>query len=308
MASPAASKPAVEARFKAAFPSSRKVYAEGERVRVPMREITLTGGEPPLRVYDTSGPLDADVRTGLPPLRRPWIADRGDARRSGAPARAVTQLHYARKGEVTPEMEFVALREGFDPEFVRSEVARGRAIIPANVNHPELEPMAIGPSLSGQDQRQHRQLRRQLVHRRGSREAPLGDPVGRGHHHGPVDRAGHPRDARVDSSQRAGARRDRAHLPGTREGGRAARGPDLGGLSGHADRAGGAGGRLLHRARGRAAALRAADRQARHRNRLARGLDPRQVVSGPPPGELRLHPLPRDLRDHAELRRLVLAR
>ncbi len=144
MASPAASKPAVEARFKAAFPSSRKVYAEGERVRVPMREITLTGGEPPLRVYDTSGPLDADVRTGLPPLRRPWIADRGDARRSGAPARAVTQLHYARKGEVTPEMEFVALREGFDPEFVRSEVARGRAIIPANVNHPELEPMAIG--------------------------------------------------------------------------------------------------------------------------------------------------------------------
>ena len=152
MASPAASTPSVESHFNAAFPGSRKVYVEGGRVRVPMREITLAGGEPPLRVYDTSGPHDADVRTGLPPLRRPWIAARGDAapaggagrRRPGAPARPVTQLHYARKGEVTPEMEFVALREGFDPEFVRAEVARGRAIIPANVNHPELEPMAIG--------------------------------------------------------------------------------------------------------------------------------------------------------------------
>src|SRR5207237_1102928 len=58
--------------------------------------------------------------------------------------RRVTQMHYARRGEITPEMEFVALREGFDPAFVRDEVARGRAIIPANVNHPESEPMAIG--------------------------------------------------------------------------------------------------------------------------------------------------------------------
>ena len=141
MASPATSTPSVESRFAAAFPGSRKVHVEGGRVRVPLREIALSGGEPPLRVYDTSGPHDADVRTGLPPLRRPWIAARGDL---AAAARPVTQLHYARKGEVTPEMEFVALREGFDPEFVRAEVARGRAIIPANVNHPELEPMAIG--------------------------------------------------------------------------------------------------------------------------------------------------------------------
>jgi phosphomethylpyrimidine synthase len=58
--------------------------------------------------------------------------------------RPVTQLHYARRGEITPEMEFVAVREGLEPEFVRAEVARGRAIIPANVNHPESEPMAIG--------------------------------------------------------------------------------------------------------------------------------------------------------------------
>ena len=147
-----------------AYPASRKVHAGSGRVRVPMREITLTGGEPPLRVYDSSGPLGTDVRAGLPPLRRAWITARGDVEEV-APARppsggelvpdglrrpvvrgraAATQMHYARRGEVTPEMEFIAVREGLDPEFVRSEVARGRAIIPANVNHPELEPMAIG--------------------------------------------------------------------------------------------------------------------------------------------------------------------
>ena len=164
MASPAASMPSVESRFAEAFPNSRKVHVEGERVRVPMREIALSAGEPPLRVYDTSGPHGADVRAGLAPLRRDWIAGRGDVaevvpagRAHGSEqipaslhrpvvrgAGAVSQMHYARKGEVTPEMEFVALREGFDPDFVRAEVARGRAIIPANVNHPELEPMAIG--------------------------------------------------------------------------------------------------------------------------------------------------------------------
>jgi phosphomethylpyrimidine synthase len=151
-----------------AFPASRKVYAEGRHgVRVPMREIVLSGGEPALRVYDTSGPLGGDVRRGLPPLRAEWIRARGDVAATertyrplpGAQAvempeslqrptlrgtGCVTQMHYARRGEVTPEMEFVALREGMDPEFVRAEVARGRAIIPANVNHPELEPMIIG--------------------------------------------------------------------------------------------------------------------------------------------------------------------
>ena len=152
-----------------AFPGSRKVYLQGERVRVPMREIALSGGEPPLRVYDTSGPQGCDVREGLPALRREWILARGDvedgrrslprdpswlaampaalAAKAGRALRgrgAVTQLHYARTGVATPEMEFIAIREGFDPEFVRSEVARGRAIIPANVNHPELEPMIIG--------------------------------------------------------------------------------------------------------------------------------------------------------------------
>ncbi|MFD1953697.1 phosphomethylpyrimidine synthase ThiC [Paenibacillus thailandensis] len=137
----------------------------------------------PVRVYDTSGPYTdesyvADVRKGLPALRSAWIAERGDtesyegrsvrpedngfaseesARARGAelfplsrrPLRAregrnVTQLHYARQGIVTPEMEFIALREGMSPEFVRSEVAAGRAVIPANINHPESEPMIIG--------------------------------------------------------------------------------------------------------------------------------------------------------------------
>ncbi|HET9134399.1 MAG TPA: phosphomethylpyrimidine synthase ThiC, partial [Gemmatimonadales bacterium] len=156
------------ASFADAFPCSTKVHVEGSRgIRVPMREITLDDSpdgtpNPPLRVYDTSGPQGHDVHEGLPALRDAWIAardvetlaDRDQAlgiamppglRRAVRRGRSVvTQLHYARQGEITPEMEFVALREGMDPEFVRSEVARGRAIIPANINHPELEPMIIG--------------------------------------------------------------------------------------------------------------------------------------------------------------------
>ena len=129
--------PLAAADFASAFPSSRKVHVDGPSgVRVPMREIVLTNGET-LRVYDSSGPHGHDVREGLPKLREPWVASRRGARQ-------VTQLHYARQGEITPEMEFIAIREGFDPEFVRSEVARGRAIIPANINHVELEPMVIG--------------------------------------------------------------------------------------------------------------------------------------------------------------------
>ncbi|MFN2633565.1 MAG: phosphomethylpyrimidine synthase ThiC [Thermoanaerobaculia bacterium] len=156
---------------------SKKVYLSGpHEIRVPFREIALhptrgirgeTEIHPPFRVYDTSGPYTdpaaaIDLRQGLPELRRPWILARGEYDRS-APVRAnapdlamakpreilrgrgpVTQMHYARRGMVTPEMEFVALRENVDPSLVRSEVARGRAIIPANINHPESEPMIIG--------------------------------------------------------------------------------------------------------------------------------------------------------------------
>ncbi len=151
------------------FPNSRKVYVTGSRpdVRVPMREIRLgssnqtqsgSGMQESIRVYDTSGPYTdpeqtVDLEQGLPALRRNWIVERGDVEevsRGGKqilrakPGHAVTQMAYAKRGIITPEMEFVAIREGRDPEFVRQEVARGRAIIPANVNHPESEPMIIG--------------------------------------------------------------------------------------------------------------------------------------------------------------------
>jgi len=128
--------------FSAAYPNSRKIYLDGPQgVSVPMREIALSGGEPPLRVYDASGPQGHAVEGGLPKLREEWVTPR---RRQAARGQAVTQLRYARMGEVTPEMEFIALREGLPPDFVRDEVARGRAIVPANINHLELEPMIIG--------------------------------------------------------------------------------------------------------------------------------------------------------------------
>jgi phosphomethylpyrimidine synthase len=145
--------PLTSADFDQAFPQSRKVYVDGpDGVHVPMREITLTKGAGTLALYDTSGPRGCTPEVGLPAIRRPWIHGRGDVTEVGlAPRRlrakaglAVTQLHYARRGEITPEMEFVAIRESLPADFVRAEVARGRAIIPANINHPELEPMIIG--------------------------------------------------------------------------------------------------------------------------------------------------------------------
>ncbi|MCR6109009.1 phosphomethylpyrimidine synthase ThiC [Bacillus sp. A301a_S52] len=175
------------------FSGSEKVYVEGSRpdMKVPMREIALsptTGsfGEeenPPVRVYDTSGPYtdshySVDITKGLPTLRSKWIQERHDVEEyegreikpqdngyqdghdprahhnvfpglKRKPLRAkksrnVTQLHYAKKGIITPEMAFIAIRENMKPEFVRDEVARGRAIIPSNINHPETEPMIIG--------------------------------------------------------------------------------------------------------------------------------------------------------------------
>ncbi|OBQ84480.1 phosphomethylpyrimidine synthase ThiC [Mesorhizobium sp. WSM3873] len=188
--------------------ASKKVHKPGQlhpELRVPMREISVhsSAGEPPVTVYDSSGPYtDATVKTdierGLPRLREAWIEARGDVGRyegrtikpedngfvsadrltpefpvrnrplRAAGGRAVTQLAYARAGIITPEMEFVAIRENLGreqlrsklqrdgqsfgaaipdfvtPEFVRDEVARGRAIIPSNINHPESEPMIIG--------------------------------------------------------------------------------------------------------------------------------------------------------------------
>jgi len=199
---------------------SRKVYVQGSRpdIQVPMREIDLHdtpasfGAEenPPLPVYDTSGPytdpnVKIDLMKGLGDVRSVWLDERGDTERLDGPSseygrqrqsdpalaqlrfehlrkprraqagKNVTQMHYARQGIITPEMEFIAIRESMKlhqlrndpayekvlmqhpgqsfgarlpheitPEFVRDEVAAGRAIIPANINHPELEPMVIG--------------------------------------------------------------------------------------------------------------------------------------------------------------------
>ncbi|MCB1783779.1 MAG: phosphomethylpyrimidine synthase ThiC, partial [Alphaproteobacteria bacterium] len=185
---------------RGSLPASKKTYV-GD-LKVPMREISLTNGES-ITVYDTSGPYtdeaaDLDIMRGLPKTREPWVLARGDVeyiegrkvqpidngkKRANEkhepfpatperPLRAkeganVTQMHYARKGIITPEMEYIALRENqaraavhakaaggenfganlpafITPEFVRKEVAEGRAIIPANINHTELEPMIIG--------------------------------------------------------------------------------------------------------------------------------------------------------------------
>jgi phosphomethylpyrimidine synthase len=162
------------------FPGSSKVYAIGSdpSIRVPFRAIALTNGEVHT-VYDTSGPytdpdVAIDVRAGIAPLRSAWIEARNDTveldkpssvyrigreampeldairfggrrlPRRAKPGANVTQMHYARRGEITREMEFIAIRENCAPEFVRDEVARGRAVITANVNHPELEPQIIG--------------------------------------------------------------------------------------------------------------------------------------------------------------------
>jgi phosphomethylpyrimidine synthase len=178
------------------LPGSKKVFVNG----VPFREVGLSGGEAPVRLYDTSGPytdqsVAIDIEKGLAPRRRDWILARGDVEeyrgrarkpeddglkrsellsvpqfdRAGRqpmrakPGRNVSQLYYARQGIITEEMKFIAARENLGrsalcdgnsfgasipdaitPEFVRDEVARGRAIIPANINHPETEPMIIG--------------------------------------------------------------------------------------------------------------------------------------------------------------------
>ena len=138
------------------FPASKKVYGSGSAypdLKVPAREIALED-KTSLHVYDTSGPytdtgVAIDVRKGLARPRIKWLHRRGDTdEKNGVfkakPGRNLSQMHYARRGIITEEMEFVAIRENASPEFVREEVARGRAIIPANVNHPELEPMIIG--------------------------------------------------------------------------------------------------------------------------------------------------------------------
>ncbi|ALQ70723.1 phosphomethylpyrimidine synthase ThiC [Bacillus cereus] len=177
---------AEQIELKSSLPGSKKVYVDGPRagMKVPMREIeqSETNGvsNPPIRVYDTSGPYTdpaytVELEKGLQAPRHSWILERGDVeayegrevkpeddgvkvaskhtpifpQMDRQPLRAkqganVTQMHYARNGIITSEMEYVAIREGVEPEFVRKEIAEGRAILPANINHPEAEPMIIG--------------------------------------------------------------------------------------------------------------------------------------------------------------------
>ncbi|EOQ20847.1 MULTISPECIES: phosphomethylpyrimidine synthase ThiC [Bacillus] len=177
---------AEQIELKSSLPGSKKVYVDGPRagMKVPMREIeqSETNGmpNPPIRVYDTSGPYTdpaykVELEKGIPTPRHSWILERGDVeayegrevkpeddgvkvaskhtpifpQMDRQPLRAkqganVTQMHYARNGIITSEMEYVAIREGVEPEFVRKEIAEGRAILPANINHPEAEPMIIG--------------------------------------------------------------------------------------------------------------------------------------------------------------------
>ncbi|MEO8703421.1 MAG: phosphomethylpyrimidine synthase ThiC, partial [Kofleriaceae bacterium] len=120
------------------FPASHKLHVEADGLRVPVRRVDLSNGET-FDVYDTSGPQGIDPVQGLPKLRAPWI----EARKHDDSGNR-SQMHYARRGIITPEMKFVAIRENVAPEFVRDELARGRAILPANINHPESEPMIIG--------------------------------------------------------------------------------------------------------------------------------------------------------------------
>ena len=196
----------------AAKPRIEKTYVERDGLQIPVRRVSLSNGDSPVDLYDTSGPQGVDVREGLPELRRPWIEARGGVERVAPKhtpkpelmpeglrrpkvlrgTEAVTQMRYAREGVVTEEMRFIAEREKTDPEFVRSEVARGRAIIPCNINHPELEPMIIGTNFFGQDQREHRQLRCHFFHRRRGLEDAVGGAMGRRHDHGPLHRREYP--------------------------------------------------------------------------------------------------------------------
>jgi len=117
---------------------STKGYREVDGLPIPYRRVALAGNES-LDLYDTSGP-DVPVGTGLPSLRKQWIEERLAGNDDGNR----TQMHYARRGEITKEMQYIAARENMCADFVRDEVARGRAIIPANIKHPESEPMIIG--------------------------------------------------------------------------------------------------------------------------------------------------------------------
>ena len=325
-------------------PKSRKVYVTGSTadIRVPMREITLTPTKsmqrtleenPPLRLYDTSGPytdpaVTLNVRQGLSPLRQAWIQARGDVQELPAPSSTyrvqreadptldtvrfpllqrpwrarpgttVTQMHYARRGEITPEMEFIAIREGVAPEMVRDEVARGRAIIPANINHPESEPMIIGRSFlvkinanlgnSAVTSSIEEEVEKMLWSIRWGADTVMDLSTGKNIHE---TREWILRNAPVpigtvpiyQALEKVGGKAEELTWDIYRD---------------TIDRAGRAGRRLFYHPRRRAPALHSPHRQPGHGYRVTRRLDPRQVVPGASPGKFFVYPFSRHLRDH----------
>jgi phosphomethylpyrimidine synthase len=302
-----------------------KRYIQGSdpSIRVPVREIALTDGTSHT-VYDTSGPytdpsLKLDVRMGLAPLRERWIQGRGDtevldrstplfrfenarAIRCGKPGANVTQMHYARRGETTPEMEFIAIREGVEPSFVRDEVARGRAIIPSNINHPESEPMIIGRGFhvkinanignSAVASTIEEEVDKMTWATRWGADTVMDLSTGKNIHetrewilrNSPVPIGTVPI---YQALEKVNGKAEELTWELYRD-------------------------TLIEQAeqdsRRRAAALCAVDREARHRHRLARRFDSRQMVPRASSGEFSLHALRRYLRDNEGVRRGVLAR
>ncbi len=338
-------------------------------ISVAMREIDLdpSAGEPPVRAYDTSGPysdptIRIDINRGLPELRKPWILARGDVefydgrevkpednglRRGEASAvslfdrgrrqvlrakggASVTQLAYARRGIITQEMEYVAIRENLGrerlrregavdgesfgaaipeyvtPEFVRDEIARGRAIIPNNINHPETEPMIIGRNFlvkvnanignSIVTSSVAEEVEKMVWATRWGADTVMDLSTGRNIHtirewiirNSPVPIGTVPI---YQALEKVGGKAEELTWELFRD---------------TLDRAGRARRRLLHDPRRRQARLHPADRLTGHRHRLARRLDHGEMVPGASPGEFPLHAFPRDQRDHAGLRRQLL--
>ncbi len=354
-----------------AIAGSHKVYsavAGRPGITVPFREVPLdpSAKEPPVRLYDTSGPYTddtaaIDLAAGLPRIRAPWLAarsfttplaravrpeDNGHTDRlvpecpatptlyAGQPGRPVTQMEFARAGLVTEEMVYVAHRENLGraamaegaearraagedfgaaipafitPEFVRDEVARGRAIIPANINHPELEPTILGRNFlvkinanignSAVTSSAADEVEKLVWAIRWGADTVMDLSTGRNIHNirgwimrnSPVPIGTVPI---YQALEKVGGDADKLDWEVFRD---------------TLDRAGGAGRGLLHHPRRRAAGLRAADRAAHHGYRQPRRLHHGALVPGASPRELPVRAFRRHLRHHAEIRRLVLA-
>lgn len=247
-------------------------FVDGEKVLTPNPEVY---------VYDTSGPfsdpaVEVDLKKGLPRLREPWILKRGDVEQLSEitseygrmrrddqsldslrfehitlPYRALqgkccTQMYYAKQGIITPEMEYVAIRENMNcaelgiethitPEFVRQEIAAGRALLPANINHPEAEPMIIGRNFLVKINTNIGNSATTSGIEEEVEKALWSCKWGRRHADGPLHGREHTRNARMDYPQLSRSRGHCPHLPGIGESERQGGRPHLGNLPRHLD-------------------------------------------------------------------------